>query len=218
MIKAADLFTIPEHFIFADQFPLDVAPWDWLPKIKEVLATFQHWNGHTFKKDNALYIGDKVFIGKGVSLPPFGSIEGPCYIGDGSQLRPGVYIRGNVITGRNCVLGNSCEYKNSLLLDSVETPHYNYVGDSILGNRSHLGAGAILSNLRLDKKNIRVRTPDGIIDTGMRKIGGILADGAQAGCNSTIQPGTILDKNAIVYPNRAFSGYLKPEGIGTNGI
>jgi NDP-sugar pyrophosphorylase family protein len=217
-MKASDLFTIPEDFPFKDIFLPEDQPWDWLNKIKLALNSFTGWNAESIDKPAGLEIKGNVYIGEGVELPPFGSIQGPCYIGSGCQLRPGVYIRGNVITGKNCVLGNSCEYKNCLLFDKVETPHYNYVGDSILGTKSHLGAGAILSNLRLDQKNIRVRTPEGSIDTGLRKIGGILADGAQVGCNSTLQPGTILGKNAIVYPNRAFAGYLADNKIGSKGI
>lgn len=218
MLKASDLYSIPADFAFRDFFSLESYPWEWLPKIKEALANFSEWNGQKLETPPSLYIGKEVYIGKGVLLPAFGSIEGPAYIGDGCQLRSGVYIRGNVITGKNCVLGNSCEYKNCLLFDQVESPHYNYVGDSILGTKSHLGAGAILSNLRLDKKNICIKTPEGYVNTGMRKIGGILGEGSQVGCNSTLNPGTILAKGSIVYPNLAFAGFLGEGKTANRGI
>jgi NDP-sugar pyrophosphorylase family protein len=137
--------------------------------------------------------------------------KGPAYIGANTELRPGVYIRGNVIVGENCVLGNSCEYKNCLLFNNVQTPHFNYIGDSILGSHSHLGAGAILSNFRLDGQNIKVKTGSEVIPTNLRKFGAVLGDHAQVGCNAVLQPGTVLGRNAIVYPVQSFSGFL-PSG------
>jgi UDP-N-acetylglucosamine diphosphorylase / glucose-1-phosphate thymidylyltransferase / UDP-N-acetylgalactosamine diphosphorylase / glucosamine-1-phosphate N-acetyltransferase / galactosamine-1-phosphate N-acetyltransferase len=113
-----------------------------------------------------------------------------------------------VIVGADCVLGNSCEFKNCLLMDGVQVPHFNYVGDSILGNGAHLGAGVILSNLRLDQKPISVRLPDATVDTGLRKFGAILGDKAEVGCNAVLQPGTILGKRALVMPTIAFGGFL----------
>ncbi|HCJ12198.1 MAG TPA: UDP-N-acetylglucosamine diphosphorylase, partial [Opitutae bacterium] len=144
----------------------------------------------------------KVFFERGVKLPHFGTIEGPAYIGEGSELRPGVYIRQNVIVGKRCVLGNSCEFKNCLLLNDVQAPHFNYVGDSILGNHSHLGAGVILANLRLDSQPIRVKTLNGFIDTGMRKLGAVLGDSAQVACNSVLNPGTLVKPHQHVLPRR----------------
>jgi NDP-sugar pyrophosphorylase family protein len=157
-----------------------------------------------------LAVSGPVFIHESCRLPPFGTVEGPAYLGPECELRPGVYIRGNVIAGRGCVLGNSCEFKNSLLMDRVQVPHYSYVGDSILGSGAHLGAGAILSNLRFDQRPISVKTPDGHVPTGMRKLGGLLGESAELGCNVVLQPGAILGPRAIVVTGLVFNGYLEP--------
>jgi UDP-N-acetylglucosamine diphosphorylase / glucose-1-phosphate thymidylyltransferase / UDP-N-acetylgalactosamine diphosphorylase / glucosamine-1-phosphate N-acetyltransferase / galactosamine-1-phosphate N-acetyltransferase len=133
---------------------------------------------------------------------------GPCWIGAGTEIRPGAYVRGNVIVGEGGVLGNSCEFKNCLLMDGVQVPHFSYVGDSILGNGAHLGAGVILSNLRFDQQPITVRLADGIASTGLRKFGAVLGDEAEVGCNAVLQPGTLLGRRALVMPTIAFGGYL----------
>lgn len=210
-MKASDLFDIPSDHPIAQWFSLEETPWSWLPRIKEVLAGLEPRLPDDVPP--GLHIEGPVFFEGKVELPPFGSITGPAWIGEGCELRPGVYIRGNVIAGRNCVLGNSCEYKNCVLLDHVQTPHYNYVGDSILGNRAHLGAGCILSNLRFDQKPVVVRTAEGSSESGLRKFGAILGDGSEAGCNVVLQPGTVLDKNSAVAPGLAYGGYLEPENI-----
>jgi NDP-sugar pyrophosphorylase family protein len=154
-----------------------------------------------------------VYLHPTVKLPPYCVIQGPTWIGANTEIRPGAFIRGNVIVGEKCVLGNSCEYKNCLLLDGAQTPHYNYVGDSILGNRAHLGAGATCANLRLDKKNVPVTTPTGKTDSGLRKLGVLMADDAEAGCNAVLQPGAILGKRSAVLPTLAFAGYLPPNTL-----
>ena len=154
MLKANDFFTLSKDFHFKDSFSLNDAPWEWVAKIKDSLANF------TFEKlareiPSNLSIKGQVYIDPTVKLPPYGSIEGPCYIGKNTELRPGIYIRGNVIVGESCVLGNSCEFKNTLILDNAQIPHFSYIGDSIIGNNAHLGAGVICSNLRLDQKDIK---------------------------------------------------------------
>lgn len=212
-MKASDLFTLPESLAhFREHFSQDDAPWEWLPKIKEALA---HLDPSSHERHShippGVHIEGAVVIHPSVKLPPFASITGPAWIGADTEVRPGAYIRGNVIIGERCVIGNSSEYKNALLMDDVQTPHYNYVGDSILGNGAHLGAGVILANLRLDKNNVPVTNER--IDSGLRKLGAILADHAEAGCNSVLQPGTILAKRAIVMPLLAYSGYLAPGQI-----
>jgi UDP-N-acetylglucosamine diphosphorylase / glucose-1-phosphate thymidylyltransferase / UDP-N-acetylgalactosamine diphosphorylase / glucosamine-1-phosphate N-acetyltransferase / galactosamine-1-phosphate N-acetyltransferase len=133
---------------------------------------------------------------------------GPIWIGANTEIRPGAYLRGNVIVGEGGVLGNACEFKNCLLLDGVQVPHFSYVGDSILGNRAHLGAGAICSNLRLDQKPIVVHAADQAYETGMRKLGAILGDHAEVGCNAVLNPGTILGPRALVSPAIAVSGVI----------
>ena len=141
-------------------------------------------------------------------LPPYCVISGPAYIGAGTEIRPGAFIRGNVIVGEECVLGTSCEYKNCLLMDGVATPHFNYVGDSILGNGSHLGAGVVLANVRLDHRSVKVYTPEGRVETGLAKFGSLIGDEAEVGCNAVLQPGTVLAKRSLVFPTVAYGGYL----------
>ena len=211
-IRASQLFQgLPEHWAFKEVFSLEQPIHTWLPLIAEALRQFfakcEPSQRIRSKLPPHLSVTGDVYIGRNVSLPSFGTIEGPACIDDECILRPSVYVRGNVIVGRGCVLGNSCEFKNSLLLEHVQVPHFNYVGDSILGNGAHLGAGCILSNLRLDQQCVCMRTPTGEkIPTGLKKLGAILGDGAQAGCNSVLQPGSCLFPNAVVYPCESFKG------------
>jgi UDP-N-acetylglucosamine diphosphorylase / glucose-1-phosphate thymidylyltransferase / UDP-N-acetylgalactosamine diphosphorylase / glucosamine-1-phosphate N-acetyltransferase / galactosamine-1-phosphate N-acetyltransferase len=149
-----------------------------------------------------------VWLGEGVKLPSYATLMGPAWIGAHTEIRPGAFIRGNVITGERCVLGNASEFKTCLLLDGVQAPHFNYVGDSILGNNAHLGAGVICSNLRLDQGEVIVRTPAGTAATGLRKFGAVLGDAAEVGCNAVLNPGTLLGPKALVMPCTPFTGYL----------
>jgi len=222
MIKASDLFDFPDALPFGDSFLSDQAPWEWLSAIKHALAsnTFleQLQNNRGNKPDASIPAGVRingdVYIHPSVQLPAFASIEGPAYIGEGCELRPGVYIRGNVIAGKNCVLGNSCEFKNCLLLEGVQVPHFSYVGDSILGNKAHLGAGVICSNLRLDQADVKVTLPDGTrVSSKLRKFGALVGDGAEVGCNAVLNPGSILGRRALVMPAMAFSGTLEANTI-----
>lgn len=208
-VKAGNFFDLRKDHPFKSYFDMDTPVWEWLPNIARALKGFDFKGG--MKRDrfpDGLHVSGDVYIHPDVKLPPYGVIEGPVYIGARCQLRPGVYIRGNVITGTGCVLGNVCEFKNCLLMDNVQTPHYNYVGDSILGNGSHLGAGVILANLRLDNKPVSVKIGDELIATNLRKFGAVLGDGAQVGCNSVLQPGTLLGKNSMVGPARSYGGCL----------
>ena len=182
-------------------------PWDMLPKIKELARKLINdgIEGYTL-------ISDDVLVGENVKIYPTATIEGPSIIGSGTEVRPGAFIRGGVITGENCVIGNSSELKNCILLNKVQIPHYNYVGDSILGNKAHTGAGTICSNLKSDGKNIVIHG-DVEYETGLRKIGGILADGADVGCNSVINPGTIIGKNTSVYALTSLRGVYPADCI-----
>lgn len=208
MLKANDFFTLSKDFHFKDSFSLNDAPWEWVAKIKDSLSNF------TFEKlaieiPSNLLIKGQVYIDPTVKLPPYGSIEGPCYIGKNTELRPGIYIRGNVIVGESCVLGNSCEFKNTLILDNAQIPHFSYIGDSIIGNKAHLGAGVICSNLRLDQKDIKTFDLERkSYDTKMRKLGAIVGDGVEVGCNAVLNPGSLLLAHSMVYPNTTFSGTL----------
>lgn len=208
-MKAKDLFSLPTHLPFQDFFEPEMAPWEWVSAIAGALQAFDFLDRDEDRvcPPGVTIVGD-VFIHPTVKLPPYAVIEGPTWIGPHTQIRPGAYIRGNVIVGEGCVLGHACEYKNCLLMDQVETAHFNYVGDSVLGSRSHLGAGAILANVRLDRSLVKAYTPTGLVETGLRKLGACLAEGVEVGCNAVLQPGTILSRKSWVGPATAFGGYL----------
>ena len=211
-MNAADFFDFPESIPLASFFDPQARPWEWISQIKPALADLK---GNTADRElpNGVHIEGEVYLGEGVKLPPFCSIQGPAWIGDGVEIRPGAFIRGNVIIGAGSVVGNSCEYKNCLLMEKTQTPHFSYIGDSILGNGAHLGAGVILSNLRLDQKNVFVRVGTERVDTGLRKFGAILGDAAEVGCNTALMPGSIIGKRALVGPVMTFSGVLEAEQL-----
>ncbi len=153
-------------------------------------------------------VGENVFIGEGTIVEPGAYIKGPAWIGKNCVVRSGCYIRENVITGDGCVLGNSCEFKNCILFDECEVPHFSYVGDAILGHKAHLGAGVILSNVRLDRREVIVKHGTGRIPTGLLKFSAIIGDHAEIGCNSVISPGSIIGHHSIIHPLTSFSGVL----------
>lgn len=206
LVKTKDLYscTLP-HLV--DLFDECEYPWEMLPKIKELAKKLvsEGLEGYTLFKDGVL-------IGKDVKIYPTATIEGPAVIGHGTEIRPGAFIRGSVIVGENCVIGNSSELKNCILLNKVQAPHYNYIGDSILGNKAHTGAGVILSNLKSDGKNIVIHG-DTDYETGLRKIGGILGDGTDIGCGSVLNPGTVIGKNTSVYPLTSLRGVFPADCI-----
>ena len=206
LVKTKELFASQPEYI-APLFEGAEYPWEILPKIKDYVKALIEKGipGYTL-------IADGVLVGENVKIYPTATIEAPAIIGSGSEVRPGAFIRGSVITGENCVIGNSSELKNCVLLDKVQVPHYNYVGDSILGNKAHTGAGTICSNLKSDGKNIVVHG-DCDYETGLRKIGGILADGADVGCGSVINPGTVIGKNTSVYPLTSLRGVYPADCI-----
>lgn len=200
-IKIRDLFCVETPYLknlFADS----EYPWEILPNIKDYIKALVESGIEGFA-----VLKDGVLVGENVKIHPSAVIEAPAVIGYGTEIRPGAYIRGNVITGENCVLGNSSEFKNAVLLNGVQVPHYNYVGDSVLGNKSHMGAGAICSNLKSDKSNIVIHGKENI-ETGLRKIGAILADGADVGCGCVLNPGTVIGKNTTVYPLTSVRGVI----------
>jgi NDP-sugar pyrophosphorylase family protein len=159
------------------------------------------------------FISGAVFIGKGTVIEQGAMIKGPAWIGEGCEIRNGCYIRENVIVGSGCVLGNSCEFKNSIIFDEAQIPHFNYVGDSIVGYRGHLGAGVILSNVKLDRSEIIVHTPEGLIPTGLKKFGAVIGDRAEIGCNSVINPGSLIGRNTILYPGTQWRGIAPEDSI-----
>ena len=158
-------------------------------------------------------IGEQVFIGRDTVVEPGVYIKGPAWIGPNCQIRHGAYIRENVIIGAGCVIGNSTEIKNSFLFNGCQVPHFNYVGDSILGAKAHLAAGVIVSNLKLNNDIIMVRTSDGVVNTGLRKFGALIGDGVEVGCNAVLNPGSILGRRSLIYPGVAWRGILPENSI-----
>lgn len=205
-VLTKDLFECSTPYL-TELFCKHLYPWEILPEIKPYILALIEKGLDGFEQ-----ISENVYVGKNVKIYPSATIEGPAIIGDGTEIRPGAFIRGSVITGENCVIGNSSELKNCVLLSGVQVPHYNYVGDSILGNKAHMGAGSICSNLKSDKKNIVIHG-DKDYETGLRKIGGILADGADIGCGCVLNPGTVIGKNTSVYPLNALRGVFPGECI-----
>lgn len=185
----------PDTFLFKELFRDIAFPWEILPILNQRITSLieSGINGYTL-------LSDGVLIGKEVKICDTARIESPAIIGDGCEIRHGAYIRGSVILGKGCVVGNSSEIKNSVLFDGAQVPHFNYVGDSVLGKGAHLGAGAICSNLRSDKKNVVIKGENLQIETGLRKLGAILGDGVEIGCGAVLCPGTVIGKNTSVYP------------------
>ncbi len=188
-------------------------PWEILPKIKGYLqqqlkpAMLGTLLGKPF-------VGENVFIGKGTVIEEGAMIKGPAWIGENCELRKGAYLRENVIIGNGVVIGNSSEIKNALIFDEAQIPHFNYVGDSILGFRAHLGAGAILSNVRLDREEIVITAGFKKLKTGLKKFGAILGDRAEIGCNAVLSPGSIIGRDSIIYPNTSWRGILPERSVG----
>src|SRR6266436_1531289 len=157
------------------------------------------------------FISRNIFVGAGTIIEQGAVLKGPAWIGENCHIRSGCYVRENVIVGNGVVMGNSCEFKNSILFDEAQVPHFNYVGDSILGFRAHLGAGVILSNVKLDHSEITVVLFNGTATTGLTKFGAIVGDRTEIGCNAVINPGSVLGRDCLVYPNVNFRGVL-PDG------
>jgi NDP-sugar pyrophosphorylase family protein len=183
-------------------------PWDVLTLlenqfdafISEIKTSYTEWKPGIWISDN-------------VSIAPTAFIEGPAIIGPNTEIRHGAFIRKNVITGTGCVIGNSTEVKNALLFDGVQIPHFNYVGDSILGFKAHLGAGAILSNFRFDGKNIAIRTGHAKLNSGRNKLGSLIGDHAEIGANCVILPGSVIGKNVQIYPLVSTGGFIPAHTI-----
>ncbi len=185
-----------------------VYPYEVLPNIKDEIVKIG-------KKLGEDYIdkGDDIYIHKTARVSDLATILGPAIIDCDAEIRPGAFIRGSVVIGKRCVLGNSCEVKNSIFYDDVQVPHFNYVGDSILGNHSHMGAGAIISNLKNDKKNVSILFEGRKFSTDLRKVGAFLGDNVDIGCNSVLNPGTIIGHDTKVYPLSMVRGFVAPNMI-----
>jgi NDP-sugar pyrophosphorylase family protein len=207
-MKVVNLFDLTKTM--AESLLLKVKyPWDAVPRINELILSL----GNSLSLDEYTKIGDDVWISKSAKIYPNNYIAGPAIIGPGTEVRPGAFIRGNALVGSGAVIGNSTELKNVIIFDGVEVPHYNYVGDSILGYKAHLGAGAITSNIKQDRLHVTV-VIDGVkTDTGLRKLGAILGDKAEVGCNSVLNPGTVIGRGARVYPLSMVRGFIPANSI-----
>ena len=187
--------------------------WDALKRLPDYITQTIMPGIHGTVMDGAYLIGDDIQIGKGSVIEPGAYITGPTIIGEDTVIRNGAYIRGNVLVGDHCVVGHTSELKGSIMLDGSGAPHFNYVGDSILGNNVNLGAGTKLSNLKMTKDTVKVKIADQAYDTGLRKFGAILGDRAESGCNSVLNPGTLIGPGSLIYPNSTVSGYIPPDSI-----
>ncbi|MDR0727507.1 MAG: UDP-N-acetylglucosamine diphosphorylase [Puniceicoccales bacterium] len=198
-------------------FPENVPPWEWLRNITKALDSLEIPKS-TADVSVRNHIAGRVFIHPTATVGPFATIVGPAYVGAHAEIRSGALVRGNCIIGERCAIGSGCEIKNMLALDGTKIAHFNYVGDSVLGKDSHLGAGAILSNLRFDRREVLFRLGKGKYPTHLRKFGSILGDDAQVGCNGVLQPGTILGRGAVVHPGVVFGGYLPPTSTARSSV
>lgn len=187
-------------------------PWEILPKIGEFIIAL----GNTLNPDEYEQRGENVWIAKSAKVFATAYVNGPCIIDKDAEVRHCAFIRGNAIVGAGAVVGNSTELKNVILFNKVQVPHYNYVGDSILGYKAHMGAGSITSNVKSDKKLIAVKAPEGKIDTGLKKIGAFLGDYVEIGCGSVLNPGTIIGRNTNVYPLSSVRGVVSANSIYKN--
>ena len=214
MFTTADLFDLGQtgHASLLEGGGL---AWEALPRIGDYIAAHLQPANHASVSPNAV-IGKKVFLGEGTMVEPGAFIEGPAIIGAHCQIRYNAYIRANVIIGDNCVIGNSCELKNALLFNDCQVPHFNYVGDSILGHHAHLGAGVVLSNFKSLPGNVTVQHGDDKIGTGLRKLGALIGDHTEIGCNSVLNPGSIIGRGSVIYPNINWRGVLAAEHIVKN--
>ena len=184
-------------------------PWQALPQI----GTFILELGARLSSGDYERAGEQVWIHKTAKIYPNNYIAGPCVIGPEAEVRPGAFIRGSALVGAGCVVGNSVELKNVILFDGVQTPHYNYVGDSILGYKSHMGAGSITSNVKSDKTLVAVRDGETLLETGRKKFGAILGDYVEVGCNSVLNPGSVIGRGTSVYPLSSVRGAVPPGHI-----
>ena len=197
------------HTAAAELFSRHEYPWEILPELGDFIRAL----GASLPSDEYTEMGEGVWVHKTASVAPTALVLGPTVIGPETEVRHAAYIRGSALIGKGCVIGNSTEVKNAVIFDAVQVPHYNYVGDSILGYRSHMGAGAIASNVKSDKTNIAVVSQDERIETGLRKLGTILGDFVEIGCNSVCCPGSVVGRRSVVYPLTRLRGVIDEDCI-----
>jgi len=208
IVSVKELFDLNET-IAAGIFEGVVYPWEVLGKIGDYIVEL----GNTLSLDEYDKVGENVWIAKSAKVAPTAFVNGPCIIDKGAEVRHCAFIRGNAIIGQGAVVGNSTELKNVLLFNKVQVPHYNYVGDSILGFKAHMGAGSITSNVKSDKSLVTINAPDAPIKTGIKKVGAMLGDNVEVGCGSILNPGTVIGRNTNIYPLSSVRGYVNAGSI-----
>ncbi len=208
-LTVKELYSYPEHSIASALLFSHTYPWEALDRlssyIREIGSTLSEFDYE--KRDGDIYIS------KSAKIAPTAYICGPCIICEDAEIRHGAFIRGSAIVGAGAVVGNSVELKNCILFDGVQVPHFNYVGDSVLGYKSHMGAGAVTSNVKSDKTLVSVRVGDERIETGRKKFGAMLGDHVEVGCNSVLNPGTVIGSNSNVYPLSSVRGFVPKNSI-----
>ena len=205
MLTIRDLYDL-SHTLAGDYLAGFTYPWEALSGIKALILALGEKLGEDYDE-----VAPQVWVHRTATVAPTAFLGAPCIIGAGTEVRHGAFIRGSALVGENCVVGNSVELKNVILFDNVQVPHYNYVGDSILGYKSHMGAGSITSNVKSDKSLVIVRSGEEAIETGLKKFGAMLGDQVEVGCNSVLNPGTVIGRNSNVYPLSSVRGVV-PEG------
>ncbi len=207
-LEVKELYTLSET-LAAPLLESVTYPWEVLPKIHDFILEL----GATLSEEEYEKRGENIWIARSAKVAPTASITGPCIIGKDTEVRHCAFIRGNALVGEGAVVGNSTELKNVILFNKVQVPHYNYVGDSILGYKSHMGAGSITSNVKSDKKLVKVHTPEGDIETGIKKFGAMLGDEVEVGCGSVLNPGTVIGPHTNIYPLSSVRGVVPANSI-----
>lgn len=207
-LKIKNLYNLDET-IAKDIFAGKEYPWEVLPYIGEYIKDL----GSTLSTDEYDKVGEDIWIAKSAKVAKTAYINGPCIIGKNTEVRHCAFIRGNALVGEGCVVGNSTELKNVIIFNCVQVPHYNYVGDSVLGYKSHMGAGSITSNVKQDKTLVTVNVNGTKVDTGLKKFGAMLGDNVEVGCNSVLNPGTVVGRHSNIYPLSMVRGYIAADSI-----
>ena len=207
MYTITDLYDL-DHTLAADYLRQFAYPWEALKGIKELILSLGPTLGDEYEE-----VQEHVWVHKAATVFPSAYLGAPCIIGPETEVRHGAFIRGSALVGANCVVGNSVELKNVVLFDNVQTPHYNYVGDSILGYKAHMGAGSITSNVKSDKTLVVIKAEEEQIETKRKKVGAMLGDCVEVGCNSVLNPGTVIGRHSNVYPTSSVRGVVPADSI-----
>ena len=212
MLSIHELYDL-SHTMAAEYLTGFTYPWEALGGIKSLIVSL----GEKLSPDEYREVSPQVWVHRTAKVAPTAFLGAPCIIGAETEVRHCAFIRGAALVGEHCVVGNSVELKNVILFDNVQTPHYNYVGDSILGYKSHMGAGSITSNVKQDQRPVMVHTPEGNMETGLKKFGAMLGDFVEVGCNSVLNPGTVIGRHSNIYPLSSVRGVVPENHIWKTG-